>query len=75
MVKPEPTPDFTSKIRMVLDRKPCHRHGVPQGVPCFHIDAENSRGYYAGVCNRRVTTAGFNGKIDEKSIRRGNRKS
>lgn len=51
----------------------CAFHGVPQGEPCYILD--NNSGltenpFHFGICGKRITAAGFVGKISPESMRK-----
>ncbi len=67
MIKVE-TPTTELFMEDVIDRQPCKRHDADKGLPCWHLP--DSTGFGLGaICNWRAKKAGFNNKIDERSLR------
>ena len=62
--------DDTHYIPIILDRESCNKHGVPRGIPCYHIHLSGG-GIAPGVCGKRVKRAGFNSQISPQSLTRG----
>lgn len=61
-------PTTDKYVGVVVDRESCGKHKASKGFPCWVL--ENSLGIFLqGVCNRRAHKAGFNNKINEKSLR------
>lgn len=62
--------EHEKRIPLILDRVDCRRHGVPKGIPCFHIASSSLRffGYLPGICGKRIKAAGYDGKISPTSL-------
>lgn len=56
----------------VVDRVDCKNHNALVGFPCWTIrkGTKGSLGYYAAICNDRVSRAGFDGQISDTSMRK-----
>lgn len=56
----------------VMERVDCKKHHAVLGNPCWTIrkGTKGSFGYYAAICNDRVSRAGFDGQISDSSMRR-----
>lgn len=71
MIKVE-TPTTELYMKDVIHRQPCKRHDADKGDPCWLLSKE---GFQLGaICNWRAKKAGFNHKIDERSLRLNRRK-
>lgn len=46
----------------------CLKHEASRGEPCFEIPAGASRVNHYGICNTRAIQAGYDGKIDPRSM-------
>jgi hypothetical protein len=62
----------TKYIADVMERQACSKHGVPKGIPCYHL-YRSVGDILVGVCNKRARAAGFVGNIDPKSLNRSKR--
>jgi len=57
-------------IQHISDSTECKKHKAPSGIPCFHIKHGSSFGYSAGVCGKRIKSAGFIGKISPTAMQK-----
>ena len=55
-------------VATVMERTSCKRHGVEEGVACWPMYPVQGPPLSA-ICNKRAKRAGFDGKIDDKSLR------
>lgn len=58
-----------SVIPVVIDRVSCTRHNRAPGHPCWWLWLLSGRKSPA-ICNQRARSAGFNGEIDPRSLRK-----
>lgn len=60
-------------IETVVWANECKRHNVGRGEPCF-VSYTGADEMISGVCGKRIKKAGFNGKIDPRSLSMGGSK-
>lgn len=65
----------TTKLYLdrIINETWCNKHKASIGAPCWGMPELSGLGRSA-VCNSRAKKAGFNNKISEGSLRRGNRR-
>lgn len=59
-----------SHIATILSSTDCRNHDSEPGSPCWDIWLVSNNRYAPAVCGNRIRRAGFNGKIDPKSMSR-----
>ena len=62
------TPTTDLFITTVIERAICTKHKGGGGGPCYVIESTITGDLYLGVCNDRITRAGFVGKISPQSL-------
>ena len=55
-------------IDTIVSRQPCKKHKRDIGKPCYAMWSARGK-LLMGICNARAKLAGFNGKIDPRSLR------
>jgi len=55
-------------LETVLRRTKCTKHKADEGSPCYTFYRADG-GLLRGACNKRITMAGFVGKISPASLR------
>lgn len=75
-------PNAGKRIHEIVDKTACPFHGATKGTPCYKIhydvaiEGPNGRQTYGfGICNSRVISAGYNGKITAASLAKTGRGS
>lgn len=62
------------RIESIINSTACGKHQADRGVACWSVatrivESDFSERYGLAVCGRRIKKAGFNGKIDPRSLR------
>ena len=65
------TPNDGVHISYIVSTTSCAKHGADKGDPCWTVYHNSTERSYDSVCGSRIKKAGFSGKIDPTSLRRG----
>ena len=55
-------------IQRVVSSTPCTKHQTEVGVPCWSLYLTSIEGLVPAICNSRVRSSGFDGKISPSSL-------
>ena len=66
-------PNDGKHIDYVVKQTACGLHDAPKGFACWYVRYDSIPGVEGeAVCNIRIQSAGFNGKIQPSSLRQRN---